>query len=242
MRPPLFGYHYHNGNIVFNHSQYLETNKKVFEVAQNIVQIFIEQQSYMNTLKIINEKYSIKIKGSNQDIPRSLTNLKRWLRSPYLIGKISKEELKNTHTSFLTPDEIEQLNQTILSLKRTKKPKHSFSGKIFCKKCGKGMKFYQNGQGRYCIFRCSISNCDNTKVLSYKEVEEKVLKTIQENSIAFIQWASNDLSSQLRLKAYIQEKSFWELGTVEEKYTIFKEILQGIYCLETVNVNLQQLF
>jgi site-specific DNA recombinase len=133
-----------------NHSQYRDTGKTCWEVAREIVDVFLEVQTIRGTARIMGERYGARANRSGgiefSDFPRE-NGLKYWLQSPVLRGHLgyyyrtrnkTLEIVADQHDRLISEQESFEIDQ-ILSLNRRGErdfaERMPLAGLIYCELC-----------------------------------------------------------------------------------------------------------
>ena len=143
-----------NGDtLIINHDSYKETDKTYYQLARELITLFLEKRSLSGTARIMCERYrSPRLWPRNMDFPHTKSALKDWLTHPMLRGHLvyfrndPEKELiiTNKFEPIMTEAEFYEVESIINQKRKTKYKKdvlvNPFMGLAVCTGCGSFMK------------------------------------------------------------------------------------------------------
>jgi DNA invertase Pin-like site-specific DNA recombinase len=170
----IFGYKWVQGGLEPDDRLYGDTGFTCWEVAQDVLQIFLECGSQRGTIKRLLEKYGDRRHKSRHDFPRSYIGLRSWLLSPTIRGLVHYPGegliLPGNHPVLVDPPTDEQIRRL---LKRGKdlrgglRPEKTYplSGLVYCvcgSKCSIGIGGSKKYPSHYYVCNAHrVSKCDD---------------------------------------------------------------------------------
>jgi len=157
--------------LVPNTGLYKNTDKTVWQVAEELVETYLESGNYNETLRVMTARYGeYKIEGDKHlDFARGSGGLRTWLQSELIRGNIHFKKANKisyeTHKSLVKPHQLEKLN-TLLAVGSKGRSKgelrNVWKGICFCANCGHPMFIFNNKPG-YSYILCSEARTSNNK-------------------------------------------------------------------------------
>lgn len=196
---PSFGYVKDGDHLAPNINQYKDTKLTCWQVARDIVRIFLDCGGLTQTLRILKEKYPYpKTKRIEFDnYPQDHSALRDWLSSYTIAGHTcyfpsygSRRKLQpkhdrqktqviyNTHPAIATQEEAERIKQLLLNLRTTRtKPDdiiNPLNRLVYCAGCGSyiGMKSSRSGGREYRYMICQSAHPGSAKTRLLQESGE----------------------------------------------------------------------
>lgn len=200
-----FGYSRDTGDrYTPNLKEYKNTGKTYWEVAREIVEVFLEIGTARGTAREMTKRYGPKLsqhKFSAEDFPREI-GLKYWLCNPVLRGHLgyfyrsrSKETIviADNHQALISPaefTEMERLLELAKKEKRSTSDRLPLAGLVYCSLCGGKMKAFKNKKTKksgktyvYIRWYCSASynpipGCKRSPSIKNEVLEDAVIRQL----------------------------------------------------------------
>lgn len=158
-----FGYIRRNDKYLPNLEQYRDAGKTHWEVAREVIEVFLSVQTIRRTARLMGERYPIRTnnKGGGEfaDFPRE-NGLKHWLKSPVIRGHLAYyyrtrdkqvEIVPNQHERLISETEAAEIDR-VLDIPTREKPfadRLPLTGIIYCAICNRkarAFRYHRSGK------------------------------------------------------------------------------------------------
>lgn len=196
-----FGYAGCDGKYILDTKSHLCTivdkqEHSKYEIAKNIISIYLSNKSIGKTLSIILERYGVGM--------LSYDGLKHWLTNPILDGHtVYKSEgivHYNTHPPIITPTDRQEIEltkrQSCYTRRHTTGNIYVYSGKVYCAYCGSNCTLTKNRiNTKY--YKCSqlrskTRSCTNRKYTRLDKIDSVFTGELLKRSESLLQLISQE--------------------------------------------------
>jgi DNA invertase Pin-like site-specific DNA recombinase len=247
----VFPYIKQNGVLYPNTSEYKNTGKSVWLIAQELIDTYIDCGSSNHTINRMTAKYGGELNGVKkwEDYSRTAAGLTRWLRSEYIRGNLHYKTADaiayGTHKALVTDEKLRDLDK-VLSINNKgrdikKEIQNLWQGIAFCE-CGAHMRVHAimtkrpNWSQTYKYVVCSDAFTSNSKRLRNRRLGLETAKCNRSKTYgltvekmedltinALMQKAEDIPNSVFKEPEQIVSKEVQQLQEQIEKYKLLAE-------------------
>ena len=176
----IFPYKKEGNKLVPNHDFYLDTGVSYWQIANDIVDTYIDTHSHRGTVHRMLAKYGISdTKVRHLKYPTEPSGIRRYLKRQEIRGnlhyKVTDEIIYGTHeplvygSRLITLDKL--LNRPVQGWSPKKKRRNLWKNIMFCGECGAEMRVQASEKYKYVL--CSNANPKSAKIITRRKLGQE---------------------------------------------------------------------